>query len=192
MPILGSRATCQIRKYFPYMEQVHCGLERSECYSFKLVFSICAIIESCKSTWTTQHLVATNFIFIIGLRYLCHLRNMQVDLDDSASGDIHFYFEGSFSFGCEFGVGYISPISFPPRSHRAIWRPYASGAYASTENNPHFSTLNPRYPRLIFYATGASATICMLPALNKQRYRRLCVNLYATSANHFRCVAQPQ
>ena len=84
------------------------------------------------------------------------------------------------------------PISFPPRSHRAIWRPYASGAYASTENDPHFSALNPCYPRLIFYAMGASATIGMLPVLNKQRYRRLCVNLYATSANHFRCVAQPQ
>ena len=55
-----------------------------------------------------------------------------------------------------------------------------------------FSALNPRYPRLIFYAMGASATIRMLPALNKQHYRRLCVNLYATSANHFRCIAQPQ
>ena len=89
-------------------------------------------------------------------------------------------------------MAWHSPISFPPRSHRAIWHPYASGAYASTENNPHFSALNPRYPRLIFYATGASATIRMLPALNKQCYRHLCVNLYATSANHFRCVAQPQ
>ena len=83
------------------------------------------------------------------------------------------------------------PISFPPRSHRAIWGPYASGAYASTENDLHFSALNPCYPCLIFYATGASATIGMLPGLNKQRYRRLCVNLYATSANHFGCVAQP-
>ena len=57
---------------------------------------------------------------------------------------------------------------------------------------PHFSALNPSYLHLIFYATGASATIHMLPALNKQRYRHLCVNLYTTSANHFRCVAQPQ
>ena len=64
------------------------------------------------------------------------------------------------------------PISFPPRSHRAIWRPYASGAYASKENDLHFSALNPCYPCLIFYATGASATIGMLPALNKQRYGR--------------------
>ena len=57
---------------------------------------------------------------------------------------------------------------------------------------PHFSALNQCYPRLICYATGASATIHMLPMLNKQHYRRLCINLYATSTNHFRCVAQPQ
>ena len=49
-------------------------------------------------------------------------------------------------------------ISFPPRSHRAIWRPYASGAYASTENNPHFSA---------FFRTKPT-----LPVLNLLRYGR--------------------
>ena len=98
-------------------------------------------------------------------------------------------------FGC-FGAPAPKNLSlFPPdrtvqsgaRTHRAL-----THQQKIIRIFPHFSALNPCYLRLIFYTTGASATIRMLPALNKQRYRRLHVNLYATSANHFRCVAQPQ